>query len=817
MAANVKATLTRDFTSTAASWIGEASGTLPGSAERLVLLLTMRAYAAGQTRTLIVKWEGVPVTVRQTSLLGTITQQEDFHYWIGTLDNPPLTGKTVDVDASGSIRGMLATLFFVEAVDDTVPIIVHDFQDRDVSGNSVTLNGTPARAGSVIVSANGLNPASTVTSFTPNGWSTAFSGTATGGGNQTTAIRYTQAASTAAVETTAQFGTSDVNRGGVLFEIQTAVSAGVGVTESVSPSDSIGAPIVAVSVGLTEALTASDSSSASIPADTPAANPPGVWTGAAASWKLPSGLDSKGGGALTVSGLSAATIKGPGATFATASYARRTAPALGALANFAVEFWVKPTAAGQIWYAGPRGAVAGNVARIGVDANRAWQLVRGVSTAVQTAVSAANAVSFGSSYHVIAVFQSGSDIRLYVNGEPVTLTMTGAAVTGALTLSSNDEIALGDPTGGIGSTTDWWALPIRSGRPWAAGGAFWSDADLWSGEAADTALPDAGTGSSKGFKDSSNPGGANVQTWDGVLGGPLSGGLVSTNTQFDWSPSVYYYFGDVVANLPTGAAYPDGSGWLFWTGQFIPTSRRTDTGDSSIWDEIIAGTHDAKFVKFGERAVIKMTAVGHPVKRLIIDFHHEMNQSNVYQVYTGTRLKYKSAMERIINKVREGAGQHIRFCHRPAYSGEAANEGRIAAYQDWVPANIDVCALSVHPGQAVDSDANITKMFNGTLNANWYGIQEFLDAATTLGKPIAFPEWSPKNEVGKACPVSKRFVERFHPEILVPNQPRLVADCVYGRAMRDPSGYLESDTAGKNSWAAMVPLRKTLWSGIKSS
>ena len=370
-------------------------------------------------------------------------------------------------------------------------------------------------------------------------------------------------------------------------------------------------------------------------------------------------------------------------------------------------------------------------------------------------------------------------------------------------------------TGG-GGDPDWWKLPIRSGRPWAAGGSFWNGADLWVDEAADTALPDAGTGSSKGFKDSSNPGGANVQTWDGVLGGPLSGGLVSTGTQFDWSESVYYYFGDVVANLPTGAAYPDGSGWLFWTGQFIPTSRRTDTGDFSIWDEISAGTHDAKFVKFGQRVVTKMNAVGHPVKRLIIDFHHEMNQSNIYQVFTGTRFKYKAAMERIIAKVREGAGQTIRFSHRPAYSGEAADEGRIAAYQDWVPSNVDVLALSMHPNQTCDSNAKITQLFNGTLNSNWYGIQEFLDAATALNKPIAFPEWSPKYEVGKACPVSKRFVERFYPEILVPNKDRLVADCVYGRSIRDPSGYLESDTAGQTSWAEMVPLRKTLWSGIKS-
>lgn len=479
MAATVKADLTRNATSVNVSWTGTASGTLPGSAERLVVLLSMRAYAAGATRTMTAEWNGAAVTFRATSLLGTVTAQDDFHYWIGTLNNPTLDAQSLKVTASGQLlRGLHATLFFVDGLDDIVPIIVHDYQDRDVSGNSVTLNGTPARAGSVIVSANGIGDATTVTSFTPSAWTSAASGQVTATGELTIEHRYTQAASTAAVETTAQFGTSDVNRGGVLFEIQTAVSAGVGVTESVSPSDSIGAPIVAVSVGLTEALTASDSSSASIPADTPAANPPGVWTGAAASWKLPSGLDSKGGGALTVSGLSAATIKGPGATFTTASYARRTAPALGALANFAVEFWVKPTAAGQIWYAGPRGIIAGNVARIGITSSRSWQVVRGVGTAVQTAVSAANAVTYGSSYHVVVVFQSGSNILLYVNGEPVTLAMTGAAVTGALTFASDNEIALGDPTGGFIAADSLFAnpfnrysahhLPIGTGATYAA-------------------------------------------------------------------------------------------------------------------------------------------------------------------------------------------------------------------------------------------------------------------------------------------------------------------------------------------------------------
>lgn len=328
MAVNVKAVLTRNFTSTATTWSANAAGdALPASAEKLIVLLTMRAYGPGATRTVGVEWRGtVPVPVKQTSLLGTIAAQDDFHYWIGVLNNPDLAGSLLDITASGSLRGLFATCILVDGADDTTPIIVHDFQDRDTLGNSVVLNGTPARAGSVIVSASGIGDNSTVSSFSPGAWSTAHSGTATGGGNLTQAIRYTQVPSTAAVETTTQFGGSDVNRGGVLFEIQTAASAGLGVAESVSPTDSVGTPVVAVFAGLTETLTPTDSTSALVPGDTSPENPVGVWTGAAASWKLPSGIDSKGGGDLTVSGLSAATIKGPGATFLTSSHARRTAP-----------------------------------------------------------------------------------------------------------------------------------------------------------------------------------------------------------------------------------------------------------------------------------------------------------------------------------------------------------------------------------------------------------------------------------------------------------------------------------------------------------
>jgi len=98
-----------------------------------------------------------------------------------------------------------------------------------------------------------------------------------------------------------------------------------------------------------------------------------------------------------------------------------------------------------------------------IDSNRAWNLVRTYGTATQTSKSANNAVTFGTAYHVVAVFPNGSDHVLYVNGESVALTHTGAAVSGPLTIASNDEIAIGNATigdrvgmaGDIGRVTMW--------------------------------------------------------------------------------------------------------------------------------------------------------------------------------------------------------------------------------------------------------------------------------------------------------------------------------------------------------------------------
>ena len=315
----------RDFTSSVLVWSDSSAFPVTAVATgTLVLLVTCRAWDAGASRTMTATWNGVNVPVKATSLLGTITGQDDFHYWVGALNSPDMTDDALSVTvAEGVMRGIRAQAFFCNGVDSTVPVVVHDFRDRDAIGNSVMLSATPARAGSMLVSANGLVAAatSTITAFSPSGWATVFQGGATAGAKHTLAIRYSAAASTAAVSTTTQWADSKVARGGVLFEIQTATGGGGGsdVSESVAAADTIGAPVVAVTAGLTESVSPAEVRSAEVPSNTSPENPPGVWTGAAASWLPFTGVDSKGLNSLTVSGMAAATIKGPGATFAAGS------------------------------------------------------------------------------------------------------------------------------------------------------------------------------------------------------------------------------------------------------------------------------------------------------------------------------------------------------------------------------------------------------------------------------------------------------------------------------------------------------------------
>ena len=171
----------------------------------------------------------------------------------------------------------------------------------------------------------------------------------------------------------------------------------------------------------------------------------------------------------------------------------------------------------------------------------------------------------------------------------------------------------------------------------------------------------------------------------------------------------------------------------------------------------------------------------HPANRIICRMNHEMNQSNYYQVYPGTRLKYKAAMEQKIRCIKIGLGSFandVKFMHAPAHGKD------IGAYDSWVPSNCDCVGLSWHPARAIDTAAEIVKYNNGTDGSDQYGLTDVLNYCNANpGIPMLFPEWSPRFEWGDAVSEQKcnkipdLCLQSFY-DWLAANKDILVCDCM---------------------------------------
>ena len=94
-----------------------------------------------------------------------------------------------------------------------------------------------------------------------------------------------------------------------------------------------------------------------------------------------------------------------------------------------------------------------------------FRLVRSIGAITQTSDTAASAVLADTWQHVVAVFGSGQNNALFVNGQSIPLTHTGAAPTGALAIATSDELSVGDSSetvspivgfpGDLGRVTIW--------------------------------------------------------------------------------------------------------------------------------------------------------------------------------------------------------------------------------------------------------------------------------------------------------------------------------------------------------------------------
>lgn len=242
--------------------------------------------------------------------------------------------------------------------------------------------------------------------------------------------------------------------------------------------------------------------------------------------------------------------------------------------------------------------------------------------------------------------------------------------------------------------------------------------------------------------------------------------------------------------------------------------------DQSIWTDIKNGNYDRAYANMGRRIkknfdTASLNPRGHLPSRLFIRLNHENNQSNYYRVKADQKLNYKAAMERAITKIREGLGTYgslVKFVHAPANGSENVDLGD---YLTWCPDNVDALSVSWHPRNSVTNAASLTAYNNGTDSAIAYSLAELLAASIATGKPMIFPEWSPRFEANVGCPVADLCMDSFD-AFLTANASRIICDCVYHPNTLIKTAYAGPGSGGGAAWSRSVDIYKTKWPGVKA-
>lgn len=256
---------------------------------------------------------------------------------------------------------------------------------------------------------------------------------------------------------------------------------------------------------------------------------------------------------------------------------------------------------------------------------------------------------------------------------------------------------------------------------------------------------------------------------DGVTGGPKTDSLTNPSleggSQMDRNNA---FWRNVAAITPDSAfivpvieMVPE----VYHTGP-ITVDHVKIPGTPAYWERCIRGDYDADFARMGARYKKMMQVIfgWTDMDRLVLRPNHEMNQSNIYQIYNDeTRFLYRYAMERMLEKMRDGAGWRIRVVHSPA------RNFRLGAYADWVPQSadggVDCLTLSWHPGDQVTNFATFDKFMDQWDGSSYGTTGDVLPACQALGIPYANPEWSPRYGEGNpplpACHVSDMAFQQF--------------------------------------------------------
>lgn len=301
-----------------------------------------------------------------------------------------------------------------------------------------------------------------------------------------------------------------------------------------------------------------------------------------------------------------------------------------------------------------------------------------------------------------------------------------------------------------------------------------------------------------------------VATWDGVIGGPESAPtVISPDSQLNLSATLSTFGGYVDLT-------PDNGGWLLWNLHLWPTADRTDGGSVVVLDEIIAGTHDAKLQLLGARLKSAFVATGHPIAKLVVCPCSEANRRGPFQVFSSSATKWQSAVTRAINQLRTGAAEpNLRVMT------VIARTPNIGAWSTWVPTNISAVGMTFAPGVHTNSQAQLDKYLDGTLDSGYGYTTDLNNYSQDKGIPMALAKWGPRYEWGatvseqQACPIADLVVNDVYNKLVDKYRARFLCDCMSVSALLDLNGYQGTDTPGKEAWARACTNFKTLWSGTK--
>lgn len=369
-------------------------------------------------------------------------------------------------------------------------------------------------------------------------------------------------------------------------------------------------------------------------------------------------------------------------------------------------------------------------------------------------------------------------------------------------------------------TDKWWLLDSwRSGRRWRGGAGYFNQIANYNQYEQQVAYLDCLVGPNTGGSDQA------VQTPDLAFGGPANNpNTILKGSQLDWTQS--YEFSVIFKD----AANKTGQNRILgWVCDWMPVSARTDNpydaaAQKKFWEDVKKGDYDAYMKAVGARVMLNCQRINLDPKWVHARPFHEMQQTNFYQVWEISKGLYKDAMNRMIDKYKEGAQFDLRVAFSPAKDkiwSQTPDKGKPAipkqnfgAIESWAPERCDYLSMSFHPAKAHNSHAEFNKFMNGTDSI--YGVNnEVLEWCVKYGKPLGPLEWSPRYQSNL---IADSIYNWYYREHLWPRvgDVGIVCEAVYDQRTLDKNAandQADQTAAGKQNWSDGVDVFKHFWKG----